>query len=284
MSAERDPLVFLWFGAVRCRVRTGRRTRPTVRRGPCIKSKGSHMTVTAADVGVLVLHGFTGSPAGVQPLADALASAGFTVELPVLPGHGTHWKVLAKTTWHDWAGAAAEARERLRVRTVTQVAAGMSGGGTLALHLAETAGDDLAGLVLVNPSLFDRDPRLKALPVLRWIVRSVPGPGNDIAKPGADERAYTRMPLRALHSLTQLWRLVEANLSAVRTPVLLFTSRQDHVVAPENSAAVLAGVSSPDIEQVWLENSYHVATLDYDAGEIIERTIAFVRRVGIDHD
>jgi carboxylesterase len=231
------------------------------------------------DAGVLLLHGFTGSPVSMRPLAEALAQAGFTVELPLLPGHGTHWRDLARTTWHDWVQEATQALEHLRARTHAQVVVGLSMGGTLTLYLAATRGEDLSGIVVINPLLFSSNPKLRLLPVLRYVVPSFPGIGNDIAKPGADERAYTRMPLQALHSLTQLWRQVSGSLAEIKTPVLVFTSRQDHAVEPENSAMVLSGVSSTDVAQVWLERSYHVATLDYDADLLADHTIAFVTRV-----
>jgi carboxylesterase len=243
-----------------------------VGRGEAWSGEGGH-------VGVLLLHGFTGSPVSMRPLAEALVASGFVVELPLLPGHGTTWQECAHTTWRDWAQEAVDALERLQARSIAQVAVGLSMGGTLTLHLAITRGDELAGIVLINPLLHTSDPRARLLPVLCHVMRSIPGVGNDIAMPGADERAYTRTPLKALYSLTQLWALVQANLERINTPLLVFTSRQDHVVEPANSATVIAGVSSTDVEQVWLERSYHVATLDYDADLITERTVAFVRNV-----
>jgi carboxylesterase len=231
------------------------------------------------DAGVLLLHGFTGNPASMRPLATALAEAGFAIELPLLPGHGTRWRDMACTTWQDWARGAIEALGRLQARTEAQVVVGLSAGGTLTLHLAAAQGDTLSGIVLINPSLFSLDPRLRLLPMLRRVVPCLPSFGDDIAKQGVTERAYAQVPLNALYSLTQLWWLVRQRLAEVKTPVLVLTSRRDHVVEPENSAAVLAGISSTDVEQVWLERSYHVATLDYDAELIAERTTAFVMRV-----
>ena len=58
-----------------------------------------------SQVGVLLSHGFGGTPAGVQPWADHLTSLGHDVEVPLLPGHGTTWQQMAKTTWRDWYGA-----------------------------------------------------------------------------------------------------------------------------------------------------------------------------------
>ena len=231
------------------------------------------------DVGVLVLHGFTGNPVSMRPVAEAAAAAGHAVEMPRLPGHGTTWQECNRTSWRDWAREAVAAYETLRARTRAQVVVGLSMGGTLSLHLAATRGDDLAGVVAINPSIKSSDPRLKALPVLKHLVPGLKGIGNDIAKPGGDEKPYPKIPLKALASFLQLQGAVRGNLSAVTIPALVFTSRNDHVVEPANGALVMDGIGSADKEQVWLERSYHVATLDYDADELIERTLAFIKRV-----
>lgn len=230
-------------------------------------------------VGALVLHGFTGNPSSTRPLAEALADRGFAVEMPRLPGHGTRWQELGKTTWHDWAREAVAAYEALRARTSARVVVGQSMGGALALYLAATRGAHLSGVVLINPYVQEGDPRLKALPLLKWVLPGIPGVGNDIAKPDAGEKPYPRVPLRALASVAAFQRRVRDHLDAVTVPTLVFTSRQDHVVDPGNSQLVLDGIRSPDAERVWLERSFHVATLDFEAEEIIDRTTAFIHRV-----
>jgi carboxylesterase len=230
------------------------------------------------DAGVLVLHGYTGSPYGLRALAEHLADAGFSVELPRLPGHGTRWQDLRRTTWRDWAREAIGALEVLRSRTQAQAVVGLSMGGTLALHLAETR-DDIAGLALINPFLLSSKPIAKLVPVLKMLVPSVPGIGNDIALEGGDEQPYERNPVRSQASVLELGRRVRTDLAEVRCPLLVMTSRQDHVVETANSEEVVAGVSSADVEHVWLERSYHVAQLDHDRPEIEERTVGFLRRV-----
>lgn len=230
------------------------------------------------DLGVLLLHGFTSTPWSVMPVARALAAEGFAVEVPRLPGHGTRWQDLQRTRWRDWVREAVAAFERLGARTRHRVAFGQSLGGGIALYLAETR-DDVDGVVTVNPSVEHRHPLKRLLPLLKWVVPAFPGVGNDIARTGADERPYTRTPLKAAASLFEFHDLVRAHLADVTVPVLVFNSRQDHLVPLECGDMVLAGVSSDDVERVWLERSYHVACLDHDAPEIIERTAAFVRRV-----
>jgi carboxylesterase len=229
------------------------------------------------DVGVLVLHGFTGNPTSMRPLAQHLADDGMAVELPLLPGHGTHWRDLARTSWQDWAREAGAALDRLRARTRAVAVVGLSMGGTLALHLVQTRPADVAAIVVINPSLTFRHPLKSVAGFVGRVVPSMPGLGNDIARPGADELPYDRVPLRAAASLFALQDRVRGDLGTVRAPLLVLTSRTDHTVPPGDSTVLLDGVASTEREQVWLERSYHVATLDHDADLIAQRTVAFVR-------
>jgi carboxylesterase len=231
------------------------------------------------DVGVLVCHGFTGSPQSMRPWARALADAGYTVRLPLLPGHGTTWQDLNRTRWTDWYATASTNLDDLNRRCRAVVVTGLSMGGTLALRLAAQRGDDVSGVVVVNPAVKAEDVRLRALPVLQYLLPSLPGIGSDIKKPGVTELAYPRNPLRALHSMTQLWADVVADLPRITQPLLLLHSPQDHVVPPSSSALVLRRVSSADVQEVLCEDSYHVATLDNDADLIVKQSLAFIERV-----
>ena len=232
------------------------------------------------DVGVLLCHGFTGSPQSMRPWADHLAAEGFTVRLPLLPGHGTRWQDANRTTFADWLSAVTDSLAELAGRCSRVVVAGMSMGGTLTLRLAELHPETISGIVLVNPSILSLRRDVKyLLPVLKYLVPAQKGIASDIADPTASEDGYDHTPLRAMDSLRRAWPVVRAGLGSITMPVLLMHSRVDHVVEPENSAAVLAEIGSSDVTEVWLERSYHVATLDYDKQEIFERSVEFVRRV-----
>ena len=137
-------------------------------------------------------------------------------------------------------------------------------------------------MVLVNPAVKAEDPRLRLLPVLQYMIPSLPGIGSDIKRSGSTELAYTRNPLRALHSLTRLWADVVSHLPLVSQPLLLLRSPQDHVVPASSSALVLQRVSSTDVQEVLCEDSYHVAPLDNDAELIVEQSLAFIARVTAD--
>ena len=230
-----------------------------------------------AATGILLLHGFTGSPASMRPWGEHLATEGFTVRGPLLPGHGTSWQDCNTTTEADWLAAVHRAFDELAADVDRVVVAGLSMGGTLAIRLAETRPDDVAALVLVNPSLLTQRLDAKLLPLLARLTPSWSPIGNDIKKPGATELAYDRLPTRAMLALRRLWAQTRADLGAVTAPLLVFRSAEDHVVEPASSAALLAGIASADVTEVLLEDSYHVATLDHDAPLVFERSVAWIR-------
>ncbi len=232
-----------------------------------------------ASTGVLLSHGFTGSPYSMKPFAEHLAGQGYGVAVPRLPGHGTRWQELNTTRWQDWYAVLDAELEKLRLNHDQVFVAGLSMGGCLALRLAEEHGTEIAGVIVVNPSVSTDDKRLVALPVLQRLVPSLPGISDDIKKPGVTENAYDRMPLKALYSLSQLWKATREDLAKVTQPLLLFRSTVDHVVEPSSSRRVLEAVSSRDVTETLLDDSYHVAVLDNDAERIFADSAAFIARV-----
>jgi carboxylesterase len=230
-------------------------------------------------VGVLLVHGFTGSPASMLPWARHLASEGFGVEVPRLPGHGTSARELNRTRWEDWYGEAERAFDVLASRHDRVVVGGLSMGGGLALRLGAERGREVAGVVLVNAAVATARKDVRVLPALKWVVPSFPGITDDIKKPGVVEHGYDRTPLKAAHSMMTGWRALRAELPKVTQPVLLFRSVEDHVVDPSSAELIRGTISSRDVTERLLANSYHVATLDNDAPAIFEESTHFVRRV-----
>jgi len=141
------------------------------------------------------------------------------------------------------------------------------------------AANEVAGVVVVNPAVSTERKDVLALPVLKHVVRSLPGIANDIKKPGVEEHGYTKTPLKAAHAMMTEWKRLRVDLPKVTQPILLFRSAVDHVVDPSSARIIASQVSSRDITERVLENSYHVATLDNDAPIIFEESAAFIRRV-----
>ena len=224
--------------------------------------------------GVLLLHGFGGSPGSMQPWADDLAARGYQVSVPLLPGHGTRWQDLADTTWRDWYEAARFALADLKARCDVVAVAGISMGGALALRLAAERPADVRVLLLVNPAVASTNRFMVAVPVLRHVVKSVGNVGTKVNRPGAPAVSYERIPLKAVQSLTGLWRDLRPRLPAVTQPLMLFRSESEGELS---SGIVLEGVSSRERREIPLARSGHLATLDYDAETIFTESAAFLQ-------
>jgi carboxylesterase len=231
-------------------------------------------------VGVLLSHGFSGSPASMRPWGEYLGSRGYGVQVPRLPGHATTWQELNTLTWDDWYGEIARAFDQLCLDHDAVVVGGLSMGGALALRVTADHPDRVAGVVLVNPAVATERWDVKLLPVLKHVVRSYPGFGNDIKKPGADEHCYERTPLKAIHSLMRAWKPLIEDLPKVTAPILYFRSTEDHLVDGASQPIITSRVSSREIIERPLPESFHVATLDNDAELIFEESAAFIARVG----
>ncbi len=227
--------------------------------------------------GALVLHGFTGNPGSVRGLAEAFAAAGFAVELPRLPGHGTTIEDMLTTGWDDWTGEVEAAYQRLAARCEQVVVAGLSMGGALAAWVAARH-PDVAGLVFVNAAA-------EPSPDMRGAVQAMvdagettmEGIGSDIADPDAHETAYADTPLVPLLSMLDGVAAFQADLPDITAPALIMNSPQDHVVPPTNSDHLARTLGGP-VERVTLERSYHVATLDHDRDLINQTAVDFARR------
>ncbi|HEY2442368.1 MAG TPA: alpha/beta fold hydrolase [Streptosporangiaceae bacterium] len=228
-------------------------------------------------VGVLLCHGFTGSPQSLRGWAEFLAEAGLTVSLPRLPGHGTTWQDMARTGTEDWYAEADRAYQELRARTDEIFVMGLSMGGCIALRLAELRGEAIRGAVVVNPSLTADSMIFALLPVAKLLLRSVKGIASDIKQEGAAELGYDRVPVKAAATLPRLWRATAAQLGEIRQPVLAYHSTEDHVVGPKSLRLLREALPGDQLTVRDCENSYHVATLDNDAAAIFAGSLDFVR-------
>ena len=233
--------------------------------------------------GALLCHGFTGSPQSLRPWAQFLAEAGLSVSLPLLPGHGTSWQDMNRTTSEDWLATVRQALTELRADCDQVFLMGLSMGACLALRLAETAGGpDLRGLVLVNPSLAPDTKLFLVAPVFKHLIKSMPAIGNDIKKPGNVELSYDRVPTAAAATLPRLWKATAQGLPGISQPVLVYRSTEDHVVGPPSMRVLEAGVRPGLLTVRACPDSFHVATMDHDAQAIFTGSLQFVREHGTD--
>lgn len=227
-------------------------------------------------VGVLLIHGFTGSPQSMRGIGEHLAEKGLSVVCPRLPGHGTTWQDLNTKTTDDWVETVDSEFHRLAASKDEVFLVALSFGAALALDLAACYPDRVAGIVTCAGLVHTKDPRRFFAPIIRRLVASVPGVGNDIALPDATEIAYDRFPTTAGHWMLKFIARTRRGLGAVTAPILIMHGRKDRTVGPHNAKLIHDAVGSGDKEVVYLDRSAHVILLDYDRDEVFERTFNFI--------
>jgi carboxylesterase len=237
-----------------------------------------------ASTTVVLMHGYTANPTGVNPIAHPLNDAGYGVSVVRFPGHGSTVNDFRKTRYDDWKGAGAAAIDAAAATSDKVVVVGHSMGGTIGLDITSSR-SDVAGLAVINPLIEQRpDPLAKAAPVLQWIIPMVPRdlaglPTSDIAKPDVEEDAYGVVPSKSSTSLLKQLPRIQSQLVDITIPLLVITSPQDHSVHPHNSDTVVELVGSDDVTRVTCERSYHVPQIDWDAQLVIDSILGFVEKI-----
>jgi carboxylesterase len=208
-------------------------------------------------VGVLLVHGFTGSPAGMRPWAEYLNKLGYTVRVPLLPGHGTKVEDLNQVKWQEWP-AKVESELTILLQSCEKVfLCGLSMGGGTTLNVAARYSRQLSGIILVNPMI-----HVKFIPhQLAWVISRF---------------QKFRESAVGVYQLLKMLSYTRKRLHDVTVPLQLFHSVEDHTLPVTNTEIILKEIGSREKQRIELINSYHVATLDYDAEVIFENSRVFI--------
>ena len=250
----------------------------------------------AAPLGCLVIHGLTGTPHEMAPVAAALAGR-YPVWLARVAGHATRVEDLAATSWHDWYESVARGARALLTVAPRIVVIGLSMGGLLAIRLAVTMQREVAGVALLSTAvaLGGRVPRwlgpplgvLGLLDARYGAVRArmarilLAKGGSDIADQVvlADHPGYRQVPLRALLNLMSLQRIAAADAPHVVQPALVMHATHDHTCPIAAARALYARLGSQEKRFVALEDSFHVITVDRERERVIAEVVGFVDRI-----
>lgn len=228
------------------------------------------------NIGVLVIHGFTGSTQSIRFLGEEIAEEGYTVYGPRLTGHGTSHEDMEKASYQDWVKNVEDGYYKLKETCADIFVCGLSMGGTLTLYLAENH-PEIKGIMPINAAI-NMPEMIKNYKILsKSETRFVEGIGSDIKKEGVIELAYSKTPVKSISDIIALTENVRKSLVKITSSALIIKSREDHVVPPGNSDEIISNISSVDKKLLELQNSYHVATLDYDKELIAKECIAFIR-------
>jgi carboxylesterase len=230
-------------------------------------------------VGVLLIHGWTGSPPEMRPLGEYLAAQGLVVHGVRLPGHGTTPEDLLHTTWQDWTEQAHAALDALYAECSTVFVGGLSMGGSLTLHLGATYPRPIAGLIPMGAPIFVHDRRLALARVARYVLPwNTKSDERDFQDPEAHNLVadYRRFPTVSVIQLTALMRDTRRRLGQVRAPILIMQGLRDQTVVPRSAQYIFDHVASADKTLVYLAESGHCIPIDKERRAVGERTAAWI--------
>lgn len=230
--------------------------------------------IAGNNIGILLCHGFNGTPQSMEFIGQQLSELGYTVSIPRLKGHGTDVEDMENCTYEEWILDLKNAFFDLKKDCEFVFAVGQSMGGALTLQLA--ANSDVNGIFLINAAVTDvayKEYRGKSKPKL--IEEGKP----DIKKPFVHEITYHAVPIKAIHQLLDLMDNTKRKVLQVSTPTFIFKSTIDHVVPPSNSDFIYEQISTNEKKMIELKNSYHVASMDNDAQFIVDNIHENIQKV-----
>lgn len=219
--------------------------------------------------GVLLVHGFTGSPAEMRPLADYLHGCGYTVLAPLLPGHGTSIEDLEQKHWLDWYLAVQDAYDELKRSCSKIYFVGISMGGLLCLKLA--AQEHAQKLVVMSTPIALHDRRAPLVPFISMFKKYVRKGRRNYNINRAYNISYSKYPLKSLKSMLELLAQVKAVLPQITVPTLVVQSLVEKTVQPRSAEYIYDRIKSTDKEILWLKNSGHMVTLDEEREIVFQR-------------
>ena len=231
-------------------------------------------------VGVLLVHGFTGTPKEMRWMGEDLNNNGYSVLGIRLAGHATTPEDLARTRWQDWLASVEDGLNFLRGCTRQQFVMGLSLGGVLSL-LAATRYPVAGVMAISTPYGLPDDPRIHIMGVMAFLKPKMEKGDDDFHNADAEavHVALPYTPSRSMMEVVKAIRVLQAELPTVKVPALLVQSRLDKVVPSNSLDGLFDHIGSTDKTRMWVENSGHVVTEEPDREEVFRAASGFVKRV-----
>ena len=236
---------------------------------------GSSFYYPGNKTGFLLMHGFTATTTELRPLAERLHAAGYTVNAPLLPGHGTHPDDLNNVRWQDWVHTTEKEYAKLSSQCDEVWVGGVSTGGLLSLQLAAKE-PKVRGLLLYAPALELRIKGSKAAYLLQYFMKYI---DKGSSKDDLEWKGYNVFPLKGFVQLLKLQNQVKKQLGKVTQPTLVFISKADKRVSIKTGETIINSISSINKQLIVLEDAPHTMLLGHDKQQIIDQTIEFVQEV-----
>lgn len=241
-----------------------------------VKSRESFFMAGREDQpGVLLIHGFTGSPAELQPLGEYLNHNGYTVFAPLLAGHGTCLEDMEQTRWNDWWKSVEHGYERLKLEGCRDIiACGHSMGGILALKLALNY--PLKAVISMCAPIYLTDKRAYFSGILKMFRRYQKKPIKNLDGEKVIT-GYDYMPLACVPSLVELINQIKPLLSHIEVPALILQAELDKMVKPRSGDYLYKEIGSREKQYITYEKSGHIITIDKDKEQVLKDILLFIK-------
>ncbi|MCM1567273.1 MAG: alpha/beta fold hydrolase [Candidatus Dehalobacter alkaniphilus] len=229
---------------------------------------------------ILLIHGFTACPIDMKPLGERLKNWGYTVQAPLLPGHGTSIEDLKKTSWQDWERAVAEAAEQLKKTCQRVLAIGHSMGGLLALSLAAQGRID--GAVSINAPIIYVDEKLHQAESLIGKIEYVGKPHKtaeiSLNSEGIPHFSYIQVPVISFISLNQAIERMKGKLPQISCPTLMVQSMADGTVHPSSGEFIQKSIGDRYCDAVYWKDEDHYLPLSAARDELAQKIREFIEK------
>jgi carboxylesterase len=225
----------------------------------------------------LLLHGFTNSPFEMREMGEFLNRLGYTVSIPLIPGHGTIPADLRKKKWVEWYEKSKSELFELRKKHQRVYIIGFSMGASLALHLA--AHYEINGLVALAPVLYLKNKFSFLSHVIHIILPySKKYSGPDV-RADVKTLSYNKIPVKSLSELLKFSKHLRQDLCDVHTPVMIVYAVKDHVVDNKSAKDIYDLIASRNKRILELQESYHIITLDLEKDKVFKEIAVFLESI-----
>jgi carboxylesterase len=225
---------------------------------------------------VILIHGFTATTVEVRPIAEYLNHEGFSVNAPLLPGHGTSPEDLNRQTWKNWVDTVVEIYRQCKIDHEKIFIGGESMGGVITCYLAAMF-PEIKGIMLYAPAI--KVEKLEYSKYIRFFRKLIPKNNN---KEGQEKdlfpwQGYKVNPTRAAYQLYLLQNNTRKILSKINQPAIIFQGKSDKTISTEGPKLIYNNIQSTNKEFVLLENSKHCVLLDKDFKFLARKTNDFLK-------
>lgn len=250
-----------------------------------LDSLAKSFEIKGSKKGILLIHGFTGSPSVLHFLGEYLnKKGGYTVKVPLLKGHGTSIEEMEKASFEDWIDDVKKAYKELEKECSEVCVVGYSMGGLLAIILA--AGVNLNKLVLIAPALITLDKKAIFAPIIKYFIKykakiSVQDlfPKEAFKYDLKYNIGYDKYPMKSVCDLLKIEKLAKRSLSKIKCPTLIIQSPKDDLVDPKSGYMIYDKIESKQKELFWLKDSIHICTIGPEKNTINEKIMGFFKLV-----